>query len=190
MRHYDIFDPNDIIPDEFVAWAGAYPVTDFIRKNFSFLYSYFMSPDFLQGMVQKHCKTHNINIKLLLAAIEHSSGFITMKTPPQDVNKAMNWVLQMGGNQPSSTTFGFEGQISKYAALFRELMDKAVQQVGYELKVDDGEQVVLPANRASCVLYRLYPWVGNVDRGEHKAPHGNFLFWQTWQKLFPEDFTY
>lgn len=190
MRHYDSFDKNDLLPDEFISYAGSYGVSAFLIKQMSFLSFYFMDPDYIQGVTNRYGKMYNINVKLILVFMQACSGIVTMKVPPVDLGTVLGWVMHMGENGVGAPNYGFEGQIMSFCKNFREFMDRSGSKLGNLIHVDDEGDTVFPTNRATLVLYRFNPYVGNVERGFQKPPFGNFLIWKTWGEFFPEDFNY
>lgn len=193
-----IFNRNNIIPDSAFLYTPAdFDTQKFLKKWGSVLakkrFDGLWSADIIDSV------RDYVSARLIITKLEKEHRLI--RASAYEISQNENaFVLSMGvgcGDDLvwKNAPIGFKAQVMRGAGNMRSHYDTwADQYIGRDIskqfirygKVGDG--VVIPENKATAVLYRYTPWIGERDQicggVKYKAPFGNYYFWVLWNIFF------
>jgi hypothetical protein len=138
-----------------------------------------------------------VSARVILTQLEKEQSLVRAKNPSQ---KALDWAMGFGYEDMGDIKVylkGIRNQILKGAQSMKHRFDsEAEKYIGKDIstafpapwRVGDGS--VVPENKATVALYIYTPFIGWRDARINnqytmKAPFGNKVFWDIWQKFFP-----
>lgn len=201
------FNRNSIISDDdFLITPADFDIQKFLEKYNSFLAIYKVNglytenPIRLVSEIIKEASQY-VSARLILATLQKEQNLITRNAIPSQ--NVIDWAMGFGAGDGGDLQVHFKGlenQIIKAAQRMRHIFDESAEQfIDKDISkqflnkwavVRDG--IVLPANKATVVLYAYTPFIGERNflvSGKNSkftmyAPFGNKYFYDVWNYFF------